>query len=184
MEFVTIGNQKSFFGVTMTDFHPIEKIGSVMCCQDGDTFIGITLTGIDRMIPSGTPFFASGEPQSANGNWLINLDQPLHRWIVLDKKYVNANYTLKIDNAVNEDLSDTKPKGDQTIPSILDFKAARKNMINFRIISTELSREDIAKLQQKEVPKYINGAAYHYYLNQFMVRNSFHKSCPITNNYV
>ena len=71
MEFSLIKGQKSFFGVTMTDFEPVDQIGSVMCCQDRDIYISITITGLDQAIPSGTPFFASGDKTSTSFTWTI-----------------------------------------------------------------------------------------------------------------
>jgi len=173
MEFALINDKKSFFGVTMTDFDPVDKVGSVMCCQDRDTFITITLTGFDKAIPSGSPFFACGEPQDDSyGIWLVQLEQPEHRWIVFDKKYMDRNYELKIDNAVAAESSDGKPLEDGMIPTTLDFKKLRKNMINFRIIKTELQREDLKRLQANGPPKYITGMAYNALYRILMVISS------------
>ena len=170
MDFALINNQKSFFGVTMTDFDPVDEVGSIMCCQDRDTFITITLTGFDKKVPSGSPFYACGEPQDdANGVWLVKLENQEHRWIVFDKKYMDCNYTLKLDDAVAKDLSDDKALDDGMISPTLNFKNLRKNMINFRIIKSELQREDLKKLQMHGPPKYITGSAYRALFRILMV---------------
>ena len=170
MEFALKNDKKSFFGVTMTDFDPVDQVGSIMCCQDRDTFITITLTGFDKPVPSGSPFFASGDPQDdSNGVWLVQLEKAQHRWIVFDKKYMDGNYELKIDNAVATELSDGKPVEDGMIPPTLNFKKLRKNMINFRIIKTELQREDLKNLQANGPPKYIDGTAYRALFRILMV---------------
>ena len=56
----------------------------------------------------------------------------LNNRIVFDKKYMDRNYELKIDNAVAAESSDDKIREDGMIPATLDFKKLRKNMINFR----------------------------------------------------
>ena len=177
MEFSVIKGQKSFFGVTMTDFDPVDEIGSVMCCQDRNTYISIILTGMDQPIPSGTPFFTAGDPQDGGDEiWLVNLEKKDHRWVTFDRQYVNSNFTLKIDGAVISSQSDKKPLDADMIPAELNFKKLRKNMINFRIIKTELQREDLAKLQIHGPPKYITGKAYEAYLRLLMVRTNEFKS--------
>ena len=171
MEFSLIKGQKSFFGVTMTDFEPVDQIGSVMCCQDRDSYISITITGLNQAIPSGTPFFASGDPQDGGDDiWLVKLEKIDHRWITFDRQYVNSNFTLKIDSAIISSQSDNKSLNADTIPAELNFKKLRKNMINFRIIKTELQREDLNKFQTYGTPKYITGRAYEAYLRLLMVR--------------
>lgn len=177
MEFSLIKGQKSFFGVTMTDFDPVDQVGSVMCCQDRNTYISITITDLDQAIPSGTPFFASGDPQDGGDDiWLVNLGKTEHRWITFDRQYVNSNFTLKIDSAVISSQSDNKPLDADIIPAELNFKQLRKNMINFRIIKTELQREDLSKFQTHGTPKYITGRAYEAYLRLLMVRTSYLQS--------
>ena len=89
--------------------------------------------------------------------------------IVFDKKYMDGNYELKIDNAVTTELSDGKPVEDGMIPPTLNFKKLRKNMINFRIIKTELQREDLKNLQANGPPKYIDGTAYRALFRILMV---------------
>ena len=171
MEVALIKGQKSFFGITMTDFEPVDKVGSVLCCQDRDTRIWISLAGLDQPIPSGTPFFASGNPQDGGDEiWLVNLEKIEHRWITFDRQYVNSNFTLKIDSAIIRGKSDKKPLDADIISAELNFKKLRKNMINFRIIKTELQREDLTKLQTYGTPKYITGKAYESYLQLLMVR--------------
>ena len=170
MEIVTINGQKSFFGVTMTDFNPVDKVGSIMCCQDADTFLAISLSGLETTIPSGSPFFATGDSHDeSDGNFIVNLDQPGHRWLVFDKKYLDRNYLLKIDNAVDRKLSDDGPIDQKIVPTSLSYKNFRKNMIGFRIISTELKGEDMTKYNINLAPKYIKGKAYHYYFRQQLV---------------
>lgn len=170
MEFALNNDKKSFFGVTMTDFDPVDQVGSIMCCQDRDTFITITLTGFDKPVPSGSPFFACGDPQDdSNGVWLVQLEKTEHRWIVFDKKYMDGNYELKIDDAVAAEFSDGKPLEDGLISPSLDFKKLRKHMINFRIIKTELQREDVKNLQANGPPKYIDGTAYRALFRILMV---------------
>ena len=170
MEFALNNDKKSFFGVTMTDFDPVDQVGSIMCCQDRDTFITITLTGFDKPVPSGSPFFACGDPQDdSNGVWLVQLEKTEHRWIVFDKKYMDGNYELKIDDAVAAEFSDGKPLEDGLISPTLDFKKLRKHMINFRIIKTELQREDVKNLQANGPPKYIDGTAYRALFRILMV---------------
>ena len=177
MEFSLIKGQKSFFGVTMTDFDPVDQVGSVMCCQDRNTYISITITDLDQPIPSGTPFFATGDPQDGGDDiWLVNLGKTEHRWITFDRQYVNSNFTLKIDSAVISSQSDNKPLDADIIPAELNFKQLRKNMINFRIIKTELQREDLSKFQTYGTPKYITGRAYEAYLRLLMVRTSYLQS--------
>ena len=154
----------------MTDFDPVDQVGSIMCCQDRDTFITITLTGFDKPVPSGSPFFACGDPQDdSNGVWLVQLEKTEHRWIVFDKKYMDGNYELKIDDAVAAEFSDGKPLEDGLISPSLDFKKLRKHMINFRIIKTELQREDVKNLQANGPPKYIDGTAYRALFRILMV---------------
>ena len=171
MEFALNNDKKSFFGVTMTDFDPVDQVGSIMCCQDRDTFITITLTGFDKPVPSGSPFFACGDPQDdSNGVWLVQLEKTEHRWIVFDKKYMDGNYELKIDDAVAAEFSDGKPLEDGLISPSLDFKKLRKHMINFRIIKTELQREDVKNLQANGPPKYIDGTAYRALFRILMVK--------------
>ena len=177
MEFSVIKGQKSFFGVTMTDFDPVDEIGSVMCCQDRNTYISIILTGMDQPIPSGTPFFTAGDPQDGGDEiWLVNLEKKDHRWVTFDRQYVNSNYTLKIDSAIISSQSDKKPLDADTIPAELKFKNLRKNMINFRIIKTELQRADLAKLRIQGPPKYITGKTYEAYLRLLMVSPDLIKS--------
>ena len=174
MEIALKERKQCFFGVTMTDFIPRDKIGSVMCCQDGDTFIAINLNGLDKPIPSGFPFFAVGErPDETRCNWNVDLNREGHRWLTFDKKYLDKNYKLNIEKAVDANLSDGKPTDSETIPSALNYKNLRKNMIGFRIISTELKREDSEKFHLIGAPKYISGKAYHYYFRQQMVSDNF-----------
>ena len=177
MEIALKESKQCFFGVTMTDFIPRDRIGSVMCCQDGDTFIAINLNGLDKPIPSGFPFYAVGErPDDTRCNWNVDLNREGHRWLTFDKKYLDKNYKLNIDKAVDANLSDGKPTDSETIPSALSYKKLRKNMIGFRIISTELKREDLGKFHLIGAPKYISGKAYHYYFRQQMVSFKLHSN--------
>lgn len=170
MEIDLSENRKSFFGVTMTDFNPVDEIGSVMCCQDGDTFIAVSLTGLNQAIPQGSPFFASGDSlNEENSRWMVNLEQPGHRWLVFDRKYMDGHYVLKVNDGVRTEFSDNKPINDEMIPSSLSYKKFRKNMINFRIISSEIQREDLKEVQPNKPPKYIVGKAYHFYFRKQIV---------------
>ena len=170
METALIKGRKSFFGVTMTDFDPVDHVGSIMCCQDQHTFISIVLTGLDTPIPSGSPFFASGDPQGGtDAIWQVDIENQDHRWLVFDKKYVTANFILKVDNALIKSQSDKKPVDDAMFPAALNYKKLRKNMINFRIIKTELQREDMSKYQINAAPKYIAGKAYFAYFRIVLV---------------
>ena len=171
MNTIKIKEDTAFFGVMMTKFTPKESNFAYILI-DRETKLKAELKGLKDEIPPGSPIYGRGQEDQSDKDIdiLIDTQKETHRLIGISADYIQQKSELNpAENFCDFAISDGKPIYGFEDFDGLNFKKLRESFNLFRVIRTELNGENIKKIGEGWVPKYIFGEAINMVFEEYKV---------------